>query len=114
MKYCPSCSAEHYDDVSMCRDCDTPLISEQKWKKLAEKRGKEDLEVFVIVKTVESLFEADVIKDALEKDGIPVLLRTFSDTSFNGLYIPQKGWGNILVPAGCKLQAEKVIEEVQP
>ena len=75
-------------------------------------REMEDQEVFVKVKTVENEFEADIIRDALEKEDIPVLVRSFRDTSFDGIFIPQKGWGIILVPEEHREKAKNVIEAV--
>ncbi len=111
MNYCLKCGAEFFDDIDRCSECDEALVSEQVWQKSVAKKKTEDREFFVKVKTVENQFEADTVKDALEKEGIPVLVRSFHDTSFNGIFIPQKGWGIILVPDEHLKKAEGVIEE---
>jgi hypothetical protein len=112
MKYCPKCGAEFFDDIGSCSECDAALISEQEWKEIIAKRRIEAKEVFAKVKTVENQFEADVIKDALKKEDIPVLVRSFSDTSFNGIFIPQKGWGVIFVPEEHREKAKEIIESL--
>jgi len=112
MKYCPKCGAEFFDAIESCAECNEPLINEQEWKKIIDDREMEDQEVFVKVKTVENEFEADIIRDALEKEDIPVLVRSFHDTSFDGIFIPQKGWGIILVPEEHREKAKNVIEAV--
>lgn len=48
--------------------------------------------------TLSNRFEADVIADALRQEGIPVLVRAFEETPYAGLFVPQKGWGRIMVP----------------
>jgi len=53
---------------------------------------------FVKIFVVENKFEADLLSQALQKEGVPVMVRTFSDTAYDGLYIPQKGWAAIMVP----------------
>ncbi len=113
MKYCPKCGGEFFDDVDACEDCNTGLVSAVEWNKIADERKKEDNEFFVNLKAVGDRFEADVIKDALEKENIPVLVRSFQDTSFNGLYVAQKGWGVIEVPEEYREQAKKVVEALQ-
>lgn len=110
MKYCPSCGTEYYDAVASCSECRSQLVNEHTWKKILDKKEKQNKDFFVTVKTVESQFEADVIKDALQKDNIPVLIKSFTDTSFNGLFIPQKGWGSVLVPEEDREKASFIIK----
>jgi methionyl-tRNA synthetase len=112
MKYCPKCGSEYFDDAINCHECNETLINEREWKKCVTKRKAEDKEFFVRVKTVEDRFEADIIKDALEKENVPVLVRSFQDTSFDGIFIPQKGWGIILVPEEHRDKAKYIIESL--
>ena len=112
MKYCPKCGGEYFDDIASCEECNAGLVSEQEWVEILEKQKVEDEEVFVKVAIVDNQFEADVIKDALEKEDIPVLMRSFRDTSFDGIYIPQKGWGSVHVPEEFREKAQEVIEAV--
>jgi len=58
-------------------------------------------------------FEAERIKEALEEEGIPVLLRTFEDTAYDGIYVAQKGWGYVEVPKNDKPVAEQVIQDLK-
>jgi hypothetical protein len=62
---------------------------------------------------VENRFEGDRLSQALNEEGIPFLIKSFLDTAYDGLYIPQKGWGAVLVPQNFKEEAEKVIFEVK-
>ena len=112
MRYCPQCGGEFFDSVQFCDDCKQALVSQQEWEKLAVERRTEDQEIFVKVHTADDQFEADVIKDALEKEAVPVLIRSFSDTSFNGIFIPQKGWGSVLVPEQFRDKAKVVINNI--
>ena len=113
MKYCPQCNAEYYDAVNVCGDCGRELIGSEEYAALAEKRARQDADVFVKVATVGDQFEADVIRDALEKEQIPVLIRSFQDTSFDGIFIPQKGWGIVEVPENAAPQARRIIEQLR-
>ena len=113
MKYCPGCGGEFFDTIETCSDCNESLLDEQEWRKIVAERKIEDQEIFVKVKTVENEFEADIIRDALEKEDIPVLVRNFHDTSFNGLFIPQKGWGIILVPEEYREDAKNILEAIE-
>jgi hypothetical protein len=63
--------------------------------------------------TVENRFEGDRISQALQEAGIPFLIKSFLDTAYDGLYIPQKGWGVVLVSEKNREEAERLIFEVK-
>ena len=63
--------------------------------------------------TIENRFEGDRISQALQEAGIPFLIKSFLDTAYDGLYIPQKGWGIVMVPEKDKETAENLIIEVK-
>ncbi len=111
MKYCPACDSEYRDDINECADCQSSLISEQAYQEIRKEREELAKKVFVSVKVAANYFEADSIRSALEREGISVMIRTFHDTAYNGVYIPQKGWGSIEVPLPDKERAEQIIQE---
>lgn len=116
MKYCPECEAEYRDDVQMCADCEVSLISDEEYsqRKREEEEEKESLarEDFVTVKVAENAFEADRFRTALEQEGIPVMVRTFQDTAYDGIYVSQKGWGHVEVPESQFSKAEKIVDDL--
>jgi hypothetical protein len=65
------------------------------------------------VATLENRFEEDVVAEALRKADIPFLIRPYSDTAYDGLFIPQKGWATVMVPDEFAQQAEAVIERLK-
>jgi hypothetical protein len=71
------------------------------------------MEKWVKAGIVESRFEGDRVSQALEEAGIPFLIKSFLDTAYDGLYIPQKGWGMVLVPEKFREDSEKIILEVK-
>ena len=64
---------------------------------------------FVSVHTLANRFEADVVMEALKQDGIPAFLRSFEETAYTGLFVPQKGWGRVMVPREMASQAREII-----
>jgi len=116
MKYCPECETEYRDEAETCADCDVPLISGQELAlrktREEERRAALTREEFVPVKVADNAFEADRVREALEQEGIPVLVRTFQDTAYDGIYVAQKGWGYVEVPESQKARAERIVEEV--
>jgi hypothetical protein len=66
---------------------------------------------FVSIHTLTNRFEADLLMDALMREGIPTMLRNFEETPYNGLFVSQKGWGLLMVP---EAQAEAGRQVIQP
>jgi hypothetical protein len=53
--------------------------------------------------------ESILICRLLEEDGIPFVLRKTEDVAYDGILIPQKGWGFIEAP---ETQARRILEIV--
>ena len=73
----------------------------------------EATEQWVKAGTVENRFEGDRITQVLQEAGIPFLVKSFLDTAYDGLYIPQKGWGVVMVSEKHKEEAERLVSEVK-
>jgi ketol-acid reductoisomerase len=70
-------------------------------------------ESFKKVAVAENKFEADLISQTLQQEGIACLIRSYHDTAYDGIFIPQKGWAAILVPEELKEKAPAVIDEIR-
>ena len=62
---------------------------------------------------VENRFEGDRVSQALKEAEIPFMIKSFLDTAYDGLYIPQKGWGVVMVPERFREKAERLVKEVK-
>ena len=115
MKYCPQCDAEYLETISVCCDCDEKLITQEEFEKRRkeEDRFHEETKTMVKIFTLQDRFEADLIEKELEREGIPVLIRSFKDTAYDGIYIPQKGWGEVRVPEKDQGRAQALIENLE-
>ena len=67
---------------------------------------------YVKVHTLSDRFEADLIVDALQQEGIPVIVRSFMDTAYSNIFVPQKGWGQIMAPRQKADLAREIISEL--
>lgn len=115
MKYCPVCNAEYRDIIDICSDCNERLISQGEFerRKAQEEQFQHDTKTLVKIFTLNNKFEADLITRELEKEGITVLIRNFRDTAYNGIYIPQKGWGEVRVPEKDQQRAMELIASLE-
>ena len=62
---------------------------------------------------IDNRFEGDRVSRALEEAEIPYMIKSFLDTAYDGLYVPQKGWGRVMVPEEFYNQAERIVTEVK-
>lgn len=67
---------------------------------------------FVSIHTLTNRFEADLLADALQKEGIPAFVRTFEETPYNGLFVAQKGWGLLMVPEEEETKAKEIVNTI--
>ncbi|MEW5724330.1 MAG: DUF2007 domain-containing protein [Thermodesulfobacteriota bacterium] len=63
--------------------------------------------------TLENRFEADLITNALEAEGINFVVRTFHDTAYDGLFETQKGYGLLLVEEEDRARAQTVVDDIR-
>ncbi len=81
---------------------------------MTQKQGEleADQSDLVRVHTVENRFEADLLVQALRQEQIPLMLRRFEETAYDGLFVTQMGWGAILVPEDYEAAARGLIKRV--
>jgi hypothetical protein len=70
MAYCPKCQAEYKDGRDECIDCGVPLV-----EAMDELEETEDSGGFVPLRTLPSRMYAQMLKESLEKAGIPALIK---------------------------------------
>jgi hypothetical protein len=68
---------------------------------------------WVKVHTVESIFEMDVLKDALDREGIEYVVKEHKDTAYDGLFILQKGYATFFVREKDEAAAKAVIQQIK-
>ncbi|MCD5397510.1 DUF2007 domain-containing protein [candidate division NPL-UPA2 bacterium] len=65
----------------------------------------------VLVYTFQNVVEESRIRTALEEEGVEVLVRSFEDSAYNGIFILQKGIGQMRVFEKDVKKAKKIIGE---
>jgi hypothetical protein len=65
---------------------------------------------FINIYTLANRFEADLLLDSLEKEGISAFARSFEETAYDGLFVCQRGWGWIMVPEELSSRALDIIK----
>ena len=74
---------------------------------MARKEG----EKLVSIYTFKNKVELAKLKKALEEAGIRVMIQSFDDTAYNGIYIPQKGVAKLWVHQKDAERAEEIVKE---
>lgn len=64
------------------------------------------------VHVVGDKFEEDIVVGALRRAGILVLSKKNEEVAYDGLFVLQKGWADILVPAAMAPRAKEIIKEI--
>ncbi len=65
----------------------------------------------VSIYTFQNVIEESRIRAALEAEGIEVMILSFEDSAYNGIYTLQKGRGQIRVLEKDVENAKKIVEE---
>ncbi len=65
----------------------------------------------VRVYTFENLVEGSRLKAILEEEGIEVMVRSFEDSAYDGIFVLQKGLGEIRVFKKDSERDKRIIEE---
>jgi hypothetical protein len=63
--------------------------------------------------TVESIFESDVLKGALDRESIEYIVREHKDTAYDGIFILQKGYATFFVREKDEAAAQAVIWRIK-
>lgn len=117
MKYCAQCKTEYVDDVAFCPDCGGQLLDEQAWQEMLRQIDQQQTKLQGIKMApacpVSGRVEALQIQAILEQEQIPVFIRTYEETAYDGLFVTQKGWGEIWVAEGRIEEARRIIEELR-
>jgi len=68
--YCPKCGFEYQPGIEKCPDCDETLVDE-----LPEEKPSEGID-YVPLRTLPSRLYAEMLREALEKEGIPSFIKS--------------------------------------
>ena len=68
---------------------------------------------WVRIHTIESVFEMDMIKDALEKEEVEYRIKEYKDTAYDGLFILQKGYAGLFVREKDEETAKKIVTRIK-
>jgi ketol-acid reductoisomerase len=63
--------------------------------------------------TIESIFEMDMIKDALDKEGFIYTIKEHKDTAYDGLFILQKGYATLFVEERDKKKVQAIVKQIK-
>ena len=59
-------------------------------------------------------FEAELLRGALEAEGIPTLVECYREIAYDGLFQAARGWGGLVVREADAERAAALIDELRP
>jgi hypothetical protein len=68
---------------------------------------------WIKVHTVESIFESDVLKDALDRESIEYMVKEHKDTAYDGIFILQRGFATFFVRQKDEAAAQAVVRQIR-
>jgi hypothetical protein len=68
--------------------------------------------MLTVVYTLQDQVDLSVIRPALGQAGIKYMIRTFTDSAYDGIFIPQRGYGEVLVEESDAAKAKEIIAAV--
>ncbi len=105
MPFCPKCRYEYEAGVAVCPDCQVELTAE-----LPPEPEQAD-EPLVELRSLPGKIYADMVKEALEKQGIPCVVKP--EVLSGGLLVSgDTGECRIFVAARHKRRAEKILTDM--
>jgi hypothetical protein len=72
-------------------------MNPEKWKK---------------IHIIESIFEMDMLKDTLDKEGLEYSIKEYKDTAYDGLFVLQKGYASLFVREKDEEQAQIIVKNI--
>ena len=73
-------------------------------------KDDQTIKIFTLEKKHEWLIP--LIKESFRKENIPIRIRSYFDSAYDGIYLPQKGYGAIYVFRKDKISAEKILNDI--
>ena len=68
---------------------------------------------FIRIVAIDNPIEAQVVGDALSREGIPHELKSFHDTAYDGLFQAQMGWGEVRAPAALRERILDIMTDIR-
>ena len=68
---------------------------------------------WVKVHTIENIFEMDMIKDTLDKEGVEYQIKEYKDTAYDGLFILQKGYAALYVKKDREDEVKAIVRRIK-
>jgi len=65
------------------------------------------------IHVIENIFEMDMLKDALDREGIEYSIKEYKDTAYDGLFVLQKGYASLFVREKDAEAARSIVKQIR-
>jgi hypothetical protein len=64
------------------------------------------------IHVIENIFEMDMLKDALDNEGLEYSIKEYKDTAYDGLFVLQKGYAGLFVREKDEALAKSIVKHI--
>ncbi len=97
MRHCVPCKADYQDSPENCPVCGGLTLTEEQLRGWQSARDELTDQSFEVVAIVAGPVESGLFEQVFQQEGIPYILRTYSDDGLGMIFRPQRGWGVFMV-----------------
>jgi hypothetical protein len=65
------------------------------------------------IHVIENIFEMDMLKDALDNEGLEYTIKEYKDTAYDGLFVLQKGYASLFVRDKDEEKAKSIVKHIR-
>ena len=65
------------------------------------------------IHVIENIFEMDMLKDALDNEGLEYSIKEYKDTAYDGLFVLQKGYAGLFVREKDEALAKSIVKHIR-
>lgn len=113
MRHCIPCDSDFKEAPENCPTCGGITVDEEQLASWRSARDELTDQSFEVVAIVAGPVESGLFEQVFQGEGIPYILRTYSDDGLGMIFRPQRGWGILMVPHNELGRGRDLVREIR-